>query len=278
LGIILGLSLCVWLAVALLSLGYAKSLERQTERQFRQMSESKKDLEMLSARLVEVQESERKSLARELHDEVGQTLTALRIDISHAQSLYRSGSSGVEDRLDRAHALAERSVQSIRDISIVLRPSVLDDLGLGPALQWQVKDFGKRTGASASFAEEGLHDDLPDEVKTCVYRVVQEALHNCEKHAGATRVKVLVRQAPELLAVEIIDNGSGFERDSSGLPIRSAGLGILGMRERAFSLGGTLAIETARGRGTRVVLSLPLAAEDEEEPEVPPLSRKRAEA
>jgi signal transduction histidine kinase len=259
---ILGLCVVVGVIVALASLAYAGALEAQSERQFRQMAESKRDLEMLSARVLDVQETERKQLSRELHDEVAGTLTALRIDISHALAGWKSGSPDVPDKLERAHALAERTIRAVRDISLLLRPSVLDDIGLGPALNWLAKDCARRTGMQCTVSEEDLQERLPENVKTCVYRVVQEALHNCEKHARASRVRVTVRQESEALTVEITDDGTGFEPEENGIPARSAGLGILGMRERAAGLGGTLVIESARGRGTHLLLSLPLAAEN----------------
>src|SRR5919201_2042705 len=111
----------------------------------------------------------------------------------------------------RARLQSERIVQTIRNISVMLRPAMLDDLGLVPALQFQLEDFLRRSGIACEFVEEGVADQLPDSVKTCVYRVVQEALHNCEKHSGAKKVRVTVRQLPECLVTEIEDDGRGFE-------------------------------------------------------------------
>jgi signal transduction histidine kinase len=141
-------------------------------------------------------------------------------------------------------------------MSLLLRPTLLDDLGLAPALQFQLEDFLRRSGIHCDFVEEGVSDRLPDAVKTCVYRVVQEALHNCEKHSGASSVRVAVRQLPDLLLAEIEDNGRGFVAGE-----RRNGLGLLGLRERAAAAGGSLIIDTAPGRGTRIALRIPLAAE-----------------
>ena len=142
-------------------------------------------------------------------------------------------------RLERARALAERTVQTIRNMSVLLRPALLDDLGLVPALQFQLEDFLRRSGITCEFVEANVADDLPDAVKTCVYRVVQEALHNAEKHSGAKVVKVSVRQYPTVWPAEIEDNGCGFAVDKQGRPSRRSGLGLFGMRERAAIAGGT---------------------------------------
>ena len=163
-------------------------------------------------------------------------------------------------RLDRARDLAERTVQTVRNMSGLLRPALLDDLGLVPALHFQLEDFIRRSGIVCEFVEHGVPDNLPDAVKTCVYRVVQEALHNSEKHSAATKVKVSVRQYADRLVAEIEDNGRGFPLDRQGRPARSTGLGLLGIRERAGIAGGSLTIDSAPGRGTRIVLLLPVAA------------------
>lgn len=254
--LILGASVIFGLFIALFSLKHAENLERESLRQYEEVAQAKRDLERLSARLLEIQEEERGRLARELHDEVGQTLTALRIEISHA--LAASREPQIRERLERARGLAERTVQTVRDISLLLRPAMLDDLGLAPALQWHLEHFSRRSGIQCEFTEEGLHDFLPESVKTCVYRVVQEALHNCEKHAAASRIRVSVRQTPEQLTVEIEDDGRGFALDSKGLPPGS-GFGIAGMRERAAIVGGALAFESAPGLGTKLSLAIPLA-------------------
>lgn len=254
--LVLGLCVMVGLLVARFSLRHAENLERQTLRHYEEVMQTKKDLEKLSARLLEIQEEERRMLSRGLHDEVGQTLTALRIEISHALALATA--PGALERLERARGLAERLVQTVRDISLLLRPALLDDLGLAPAMQWQVEEFASRSGIACEFSEEGVQDLLPDAVKTCVFRVMQEALHNCEKHAAASSLRVVVRQSRELLTLVIEDNGRGFELSAKGMP-RGAGLGVLGMRERAAMVGGVLAVESAPARGTRLSLRIPLA-------------------
>jgi signal transduction histidine kinase len=144
-------------------------------------------------------------------------------------------------------------------MSLLLRPALLDDLGLTPALQFQLEEFLRRSGITCDFVEEGVSDQLPDAVKTCVYRVVQEALHNCEKHSGAVSVRVAVRQQSGYLLVEVEDNGRGFMINEQGMPSRSSGLGLLGIRERAANAGGSLVIDSKPGRGTRISMRIPLA-------------------
>ncbi len=254
----MGLCVVLGLGVARLSLRHAARLERESVRRFEEVTQAKKDLEQLSARLLEIQEDERRRIARELHDEIGQTLTALRIEISRAQAASKTGSPAVRDRLEEARSLAEKTVETVRNISLLLRPSLLDDLGLAAALQWQAEDFSRRSGILCSYSEEGLEDALPDAVRTCVYRVVQEALNNCGKHSAATQVRLSVRQSAQALAVEIEDNGRGFAYDQKGNAGEASGLGIVGMRERVSMLGGALKLTSTVGRGTRVSLSLPL--------------------
>ena len=255
----MGLCVVLGLVVVHFSMRYAGRAERESLLRFEEVTQAKRDLERLSARLLEIQEDERRRLSRELHDEIGQTLTALRIEISHAQAAWKAGSLAVPARLEQARSLAEKTVRTVRNISLLLRPSLLDDLGLEPALQWQAEDFSRRSGIRCSFSEEGLEEALPDTLKTCVYRVVQEALNNCQKHAGATEVQLRLRQTGQTLAVQIEDNGRGFAADQSGNPAGRAGLGILGMKERVASLGGSLKLESAEGKGTRLSLILPLA-------------------
>ena len=257
--LILGLSLLFGVAAAYFSISHSENLERETARQYER-------LQQLSARLLEVQEDERRRIARELHDEIGQTLTALRIEVSHAHTLWKTGAPGVGERLERARALAEKTVQTVRDISLLLRPPLLDDLGLGEALQWHVEDFTRRTGIMCAFSEEGLLESLPDACKICVYRIVQEALHNCEAHAAAARVRVSVRQLARELVVEIEDDGRGFATARKAKDGPSNGLGIVGMRERAAILGGVLDLDSSPGGGTRVRLALPVP------PSAPPIN------
>lgn len=265
----LGAGLLLSLVVTRVSLRHAEHLEALAERQYAETEHTRAELKRLSVRLLELEEEGKRQLSRELHDEIGQSLALLQIEISHALANLRRGDStgagadgGLREHLGRARELAERTVQTIRNISLLLRPALLDDLGLTPALQFQLEDFLRRSGIACDFIEEGVADDLPDYVKTCVYRVVQEALHNCEKHAAAARVSVSVQQVPGSLVAEVRDDGRGFVYSEQEMP-SSAGLGLLGMRERASMAGGSLSVDSAPGRGTRITLRIPLAFQAE---------------
>ena len=241
-----GVFLSVFVARA--SLKHAQTLESRAERHYH-------ELQKLSARLLHVEEEGRRKLSRELHDEIGQALALLQIEISNA--LATPQPPGARRPLERARELAEQTVQTIRNMALLLRPTLLDDLGLVPALQFQLEDFLRRNPIACDFVEEGVADELPDPARTCAYRVIQEALHNCEKHSGATKVRVVVRQLPDALLAEVEDNGRGFSCDQ-GMPSRNNGLGLLGIRERAAIAGGTLVVDSAPGRGTRITLRIPL--------------------
>jgi signal transduction histidine kinase len=245
--ILLAASLTVGVGVTFFTLRIAgrNERERQTHSQ---------ELEHLSARLLEVQEEERRSLSRELHDEVGQSLTALRMEISHAMSLLAGGEA--RTRLRRARELAERTVRMVRDISLLLRPSLLDDLGLGAALQWQLEDFGRRSGIRTEFTGADVGEDLSDEAKTCVFRIAQETLHNCEKYSRASLVRVLLGQEGSQLQLEVVDDGVGISLSERGLPRQ--GTGIVGIKERAQKLGGSVVVESRPGAGTRILVRIPV--------------------
>jgi signal transduction histidine kinase len=166
--VMLGISVVLGLLVAGFSIWHTENLERERDRHLEDVEEARRELSQLSARLIEVQEEERGRLSRELHDEIGQILTALRIEISRSQAVVDASAAEARERLARARELAERAVHTVRNISLLLRPSALDDLGLIPALHWQVQDFSQRSGIECRFKEEGVQDHLPDAVKTCV--------------------------------------------------------------------------------------------------------------
>ena len=246
--------------VARFSIRYAEGLEQQAQRHTEEVEQARAELQQLSARLLEIEEEGRRRLSRELHDEIGQTLALLQIEISHAQTQLPAQPAAARERLERAREFAEKTVQTVRNISVLLRPALLDDLGLVPALQFQLEDFLRRSSVACDFVEEGVAEQLPDAVKTCVYRVVQEALHNCEKHSGATKVRVAVRQLPDCLLVEIEDNGRGFSVNDQRTPGKRCGLGLLGIRERVAIAHGSLVIDSAPGQGTRIAVRIPLDA------------------
>ena len=266
--LVLGLTLLFGCGVAGAGLAHWESLEREAARQYKDLEHSRVELQQLSARLMEIQEQERASLSRELHDEIGQMVATFRMEVSRAESLTAQRPDQAREHLVRARQLADSTVQVVRHICLLLRPTILDDLGLGPALQWRTEDFSRRNGIPCSFQEENLTEDVPESVKTCVYRVLQEALHNCEKHSGATRVLVAVRRLPGELLMDVVDNGRGFDPEASGSDRESPrpSFGILGMKERAANVGGSLTITSAPGEGARVTLRIPMSKLAQQEP------------
>ena len=227
--------------------------QREAAERFDEVYDARLELKNLSARLVNAQEEERKGIARELHDEVGQALSALVLGIGNLTSEARSRGLGFFDAdLESLRSVAEGAVRVVRNMSLLLRPSMLDDLGLIPALQWQAREIHKRWGLTVRVATGEINDDLADEQKTCVYRVVQEALNNVAKHARAETAKVVVRQEDSRIVLTIQDDGLGFDVKEG------KGLGLLGIQERVAQLGGDLELMSEKGRGTLISVTLPM--------------------
>jgi signal transduction histidine kinase len=246
-------ALILGLGMALFTMRKILKLEARERLRYDQVADARSQLKGLSARLVHAQETERRALSRELHDEVGQSLSAVLIELRNLSAGL--GVRSVEQT--RGHAetvkgLVEGSVRVVRNMALLLRPSMLDDLGLIPALKWQARECAKRTGMNVSVATELDSDDLPDDYKTCVYRVVQEALHNCARHSHATTVRIRVEQNEGRLILVIQDDGDGFD-------VRQMkGLGLLGIQERVAGLGGKSTIHSKPGEGAILSVELPL--------------------
>ena len=202
---------------------------------------------------MDAQETERRTISRELHDQVGQTLNALLVDAANLAKRIPEEDSISRRYLDNIRTFADSSVNSLRDIALLLRPSMLDDLGLIPALEWQAREVSRRSGIKVKVEAEKVPDSLPDAVRTCVYRVVQETLQNVSRHSGARSATVTVRQADGSLELTVEDDGHGFD------PVRTRGLGLLGMEERVKQLGGRLEIQSQPDKGTRLHVTLPIA-------------------
>jgi len=246
------LALTAGLLLSVLGSFYILRLEQQGRDRYRALADSRLELEKLSARLVDAQEQERRSIARELHDEVGQTLEALLVGLGALSSVVPAEDSATRERINRVKSLGENSVKTVRDIALLLRPSMLDDLGLIPALEWHAREVSRRGVMEADVQSETVSEELPDDVKICVYRLVQEALNNAAAHASAKKASVSVGRTADKLKVEIRDDGQGFDSR------RVRGLGLLGMEERVKRLGGTLKIESQAGHGTSVIAELPV--------------------
>jgi signal transduction histidine kinase len=229
-------------------------MEAELTQRYEEGLRARQELQELSARLLSAQEEERRSISRELHDEVGQSLSALLMEAGNAAARVSPDSTEVRRHVESIKRLAEASVQVIRNMSLLLRPSMLDDLGLVPALEWQAREVFKRTGLRVQVAADEDANELPDEHKTCIYRVVQEALHNCARHAQARSVTVEVHRQPSQIVLTVEDDGHGFDSR------RVRGLGLVGMEERVHHLGGELRVKSRSGAGTTIAVVLPLAS------------------
>lgn len=241
------------LVLALFTIGRILVLEREAGEQLREVTRARLEMQNLSHRLVAVQEEERRRVARELHDEIGQALSAVLVELGRLESRLPAEPRENRAMLSVARQLADRATVQVRDMALLLRPSMLDDLGLLPALQWQAREVSRRTGVKVKVAADGVADDLPDEYRTCVYRIVQEAVNNAARHAQASLVRVEARQENGRIRVSIQDDGAGFD------PKREKGMGILGMEERVKKLGGIFRIDSEKNGGTIVSLLLPVA-------------------
>ncbi len=208
-------------------------------------------LEVDSRRVVDAQETERRRIARELHDEIGQALTGLKMTLEHERLPARAMAA----RLARASELTAELLRRVQDLSLDLRPAVLDDLGLKPALVWLVERYTTQTSVAVALSCSGLESRRDPQVETAAYRIVQEALTNVARHAGVKHAAVDCSVEEAALRVEVADEGLGFDVDS--IPM-GASSGLVGMEERARSTGGRLSVRSAPGRGTTVVAQLPI--------------------
>ena len=247
------MALYTGLSVAVLSVSLTRRLEKKYQQEHEETLAAKGDLQRLSARLVAAQEQERQTLSRELHDQVGQTLTAIKIDLSRAEQGLLPSQADLSERLRRARQGAEETLEIIRRMSMLLRPSMLDDLGLSAALGWYTKQFSASTSIRVNLNDDGSADRLPEADKTSLYRIVQEALTNCARHAEARSVQIRLASEDHQYTVRIEDDGKGF------VPKRAArGLGLVGMEERVTEMGGALDLKSAPGAGTQIAISIPI--------------------
>ena len=246
-------SVLLGLAVALTVVFRLRVLERRSEEQRRIANEAEHQLRELSQRLVATQEEERKNLSRELHDHVGQVLTALRMELGRIERTRALPDAGIGPAVGECRRLVDSMVRTVRDLALGLRPSMLDDFGLQPALEWHVRDFTRRYGVDVELSLRGDFDALPDVYRTCVYRAVQEALTNCIRHAQARSIDVIVVGHADRLHVTVTDDGIGLDSARRG-----DGFGLRGIEERVKELHGVLTIASAPGQGTRLEIRLPL--------------------
>ena len=247
------LALTSGLLLAIGSAVYILRLERQARLRYTELMHSRGELRQLSTRLVDAQETERRSISRELHDEVGQALGLLLMDAGRLSNRLGGDEKG-QELVRGIKTVAERTVQTVRNMALLLRPSMLDDLGLVPAVEWYAREMSRRGEIEVEVRPDNVSDGLLDPLKLCVYRMVQEALNNAQRHAHARNAVVELNQTSDAIRVKITDDGSGFD------PKRTRGMGLLGMEERVKRLGGTIEIESRPGAGTTIRAELPLTA------------------
>ncbi|MCX6928140.1 MAG: PAS domain-containing sensor histidine kinase [Verrucomicrobia bacterium] len=221
------------------------------------LKESRRRLQVLSRRLVEVQETERRYLARELHDEIGQALTVIEMNVQALLAL--PGTDALAPRLQESLALVERVLEQVHDLSLNLRPSMLDDLGLDPALRWYIERQAALAGLQAEVRMDPMEQRLDPMIETECFRVAQEALTNVVKHAKARTVTVELTRNDQQLHLSVRDDGVGFDVASfREKAVRGASLGLLSMEERATLAGGGLQYHSTPGQGTEVHAWFPL--------------------
>jgi two-component system, NarL family, sensor histidine kinase UhpB len=219
----------------------------------RELERSRRELRKLSASMVNAREDERRRIARELHDELGQRLTALKMELSSLAS--QADAAARAQRIAAMLEMVDDTVASVRRIATELRPLMLDDLGLNAAIEWLANGWAARMGIKVRLRLGPADPDIGDAAAIALYRVVQEALTNIARHARATEVRIEMRQAAGALRLTVQDDGVGFDAASM---YREGSHGLMGIRERAYMLGGELQIGNARGGGGRITVRLPL--------------------
>jgi len=214
-------------------------------------------LRRLSHEILSAQEEERKKISRELHDEIGQTLTAVNVKLAALKNEATANTTGFKKKIASTQRLVERSMDTVHRFARELRPPHLDDLGLVPALQSFIKDYTKRTRIPVHFTAFGGVERLSGDRRTVLYRVAQEALTNVVKHAQATLVEVRIQRRRGDICMEIQDNGKSFQVERVLFATQIKRLGLLGMRERVEMVDGEFSIESAPGKGTTIRARIP---------------------
>lgn len=233
-----------------------RHITRENERLFQRLIEGERRFRGLARAVWKVQEDERRRLARELHDGLGQTLTALTNQLERLQQKIDAGETA---SLAGAVDTARSALNDVRELSRLLRPPVLDDLGLPAALSWLTRTLEQRTGLRAVLTLEGLHQRLDSDLETLVFRIIQEALTNVLRHAGVDRAEVGISRIGTVLELRVSDNGKGFDPQVLAAAGESAtGSGLRGMRDRLELFGGRLEVLSSPGRGTLLTAEVPL--------------------
>ncbi|MES2760410.1 MAG: histidine kinase [Pseudomonadota bacterium] len=228
-----------------------------------EVTNSRARLAELTAHIEEVKEQERTRIAREIHDDLGGNLTAIKMALAMLSKRLPPDQPQLADKAAYVDALVDRTIEAVHRISLDLRPSMLD-FGIVAALEWQVKEFEKHIGVACSFTSAEKDIDLPADHASALFRIFQEALTNIAKHAHATRVTVSLQRLRQHICLKISDNGGGVQAADR---IKPGSFGLRGMSERALALGGTMALSRARGGGTIVTIKIKLAPPGTESPQ-----------
>lgn len=252
----LGVALAISLGASVLAAVYAGRLEGRLRRQMERETTISTELQDVASRLMSAQEDERRTIARELHDEVGQVLTAIKVELSIAQRALEAKGEPA-GALAEAQSITDGALQTVRDLGQLLRPSLLDDLGLPAAIDASLRSLARRHEIRAELQQLGMEERLDPQTEVAAYRIVQEALTNIARHAAAEHCWVRLIRRVSTLTVEVEDDGAGFDPASGR---NGQGFGLIGIRERTAHLGGTFDVRSAPGRGTRVIVELPAGA------------------
>jgi signal transduction histidine kinase len=248
------LSVLIGIAWAGTALWRLLRLEQESLRRFKEILNAREELKRLSGELVSAQENERRRISRELDDEVGQVLSAIVLGLGNLRSALRNGNTDESfHQLQLVQDMTERNVSVVRNISLLLRPAMLDDLGLVPALNWLAREVSRNTAVAVSVLVNSFPDDLPEEHRTCIFRVVQEAVQIAARHSGTRQVTIRVDKDGSSIRLSVHDDGKGLPAS------QEAGPGILGMQERVTRLGGELKMNSDCANGATVSFTLPLA-------------------
>ncbi len=224
-----------------------------------QLQASREQLRSLSAHLESVREEERKSVAREIHDELGQILTALKIDLSSLTERSTEEQQLPLGKVESMNELIDVAIETVDRISVELRPPMLDDLGIAVALEWQAEDFSRRTKIKCEFTSKPKDVVLDADRSTALFRIFQEALTNVARHSNASKVKAVLTKETDRIVLTIKDNGKGIEKKQIADP---KAFGIIGMKERAHFLGGEVRVNSTPGKGTSITVIIPLTKQE----------------
>lgn len=253
---LLVMTMVLGLMVAGVSIFRVTKLEMRSTEQRARAERAELEMRRLSHRLVQTQEEERRAISRELHDALGQKLSFAGMELSRLGGMKNAAEAEFAHQLEDVQRLITESVRAVRDLSMALRPAMLDELGLGSAVRWQAREFSRRSGMEVEVQADGELEGLPDAHRTTIYRVVQETLTNCGKHSEAKNVRISLYGGPGTVRLTVQDDGVGFDVEAR----REAGLGLVGIRERVAELGGQAVLKSTPGKGTILEVEAPVPA------------------